>query len=167
MRRALTALLLAAAATPAMAETSRPFEVTARLLPGCLVATDAGGRWGTIELGSVAGVPGSVGDATLISTAGAGLSIECTPGTTVNVTADTGDHPAAGERRLQRSGGADTIGYRLFADGAATPWAGAALPLSFAGGAGARLLPVRARAVLTAAAPAGRYTDTVRITLSW
>ncbi|MEH3047325.1 Csu type fimbrial protein [Sphingomonas adhaesiva] len=163
--RAAPALLLIAA-SPAAAETAKPFEVSARILPGCLVATDAGGRWGTIDLGRVAGVPGSIGDATLVSTAGAGLSIECTPGMTVNVTADTGDHAAAGERRLQRSGGTDTIAYRLFADGSSTPWAGAAVPLSFAAG-GTRLLPVRARATLTAPVAAGTYTDTVRITLSW
>ncbi|MEH3035885.1 MAG: spore coat U domain-containing protein [Sphingomonas adhaesiva] len=160
------ALPLALIAAPAAAETAKPFEVSARILPGCLVATDAGGRWGTIDMGQVAGVPGSIGDATLVSTAGAGLSIECTPGLAVNVTADTGDHPASGERRLQRGGGTDTIPYRLFADGSATPWAGSALPLSFATG-GTRRLPVRARATLTTPARAGTYTDTVRITLTW
>lgn len=163
MRAALPLLFVAA---PVAAETAKPFEVSARILPGCLVATDAGGRWGTIDMGQVSGVPGSIADATLVSSAGAGLSIECTPGLSVNVTADTGDHPAAGERRLLRGGGTDTIAYRLFADGSATPWTGGPLPLSFATG-GTRLVPVRARATLTTSARAGTYTDTVRITLTW
>lgn len=150
---------------PLAAETTRSFEVAARVVPGCVVATDAGGRWGTIDLGTTPGAAATSVEATLLSTAGSGLSIECTPGVTGSLSADTGDHPASGARRLQRTGSTDTIGYRLYADGGTTPWTTGTVPLAFT--AGPRIVPILAVATLTGPTTAGRYTDTVRVTLSW
>jgi len=161
---AITALALCAAG-PARAETVKPFEVTARIVSGCIVAQDAAGRWGTINLGSVSGVAGDSAQATLLSTAGAGLVIECTPGLSATLSADNGDHPSGGERFLQAAGGTGTIRYRLYANGGSTPWAGGTVPLTFA--TGAQVIPVRAVATLAGPTAAGIYTDTVRITLSW
>lgn len=158
----VTALL---AAGPLAAETTRTFEVAARIVPGCTVATDAGGRWGTVALGSTPGATAATVEATLLSTLASGLSIECTPSVTAALTADAGDHPSGGERYLARTGGGGTVRYRLYADGGTTPWTGAALPLAFAGGP--RVVPVRAVATVAGPTAAGSYTDTVRVTLSW
>lgn len=152
-------------AAPATAEVAKPFEVTARVVAGCAVATDAGGRWGTIDLGRVAGAPGAAAEGALLSVAGAGLGIECTPGVSASLTADAGDHPLSGERRLGRTGGNETIGYRLYVDGAAAGWTGAAVALAFSGGR--RVVPIRAVATLAAPVPAGTYADAVRVTLTW
>ena len=159
------ALAVAGVAGPAAAETVQSFQISARIVSGCIVAADAGGRWGAVNLGSVAGIAGTTASATLLSGAGAGISIECTPGLTASLIADGGDHPAGGERYLQRASGAGTIRYQLFADGAATPWTNGAVPLAFTGAA--RLVPIRAVATLAAPAAAGVYSDTVRVTLSW
>ncbi len=168
-RRAGLALAMLSLVTPwagAGAETARPFAVSARIVAGCSIAADAAGRWGAIDLGTVSGAAaGTTAQGALVSTVGAGIAIECTPGLSATLSADTGDHPdGGGGRRLMLSGGTATIGYILYADGATTPWT-AALPLSF--GTGQRLLPVRAVATLAGPAPAGRYTDTIRVTLSW
>jgi len=157
--------LAACATSPSAAETVKPFEVTARIVSGCVVVQDAAGRWGTINLGSTAGVAGTSAQATLLSTAGAGLVIECTPGLLATLSADNGDHPSNGERFLQAAGGAATIRYRLYANGGSTPWSGTAVPLAFV--TGAQVIPVRAVATLAGPAAAGTYTDTVRVTLSW
>jgi spore coat protein U-like protein len=160
----LAAALLPCAAIPVAAETSRSFEVSARIVAGCSVAADTAGRWGTIALGSVAGVPGSSAGATLVSVAGAGIAIDCTPGLSATLSADAGDNPDGTARRLKLAGGAATIGYTLFADGSQSAWS-APLPLTFAGTT--RLVPIRAAAALSAPAAAGTYADTVRVTLSW
>ena len=158
-------LTVAGLACPVSAETVQSFQISARIVAGCVVAADAGGRWGAVDLGSVAGVAGTTASATLLSTAGAGISIECTPGLSAALTADGGDHPAGGARYLQRASGAGTIRYQLFADNAATPWTNGTVPLAFSGAA--RLVPIRAVATLAAPAAAGVYSDTVRVTLTW
>lgn len=165
MIRALPlAILLAASA--AQAETRRDFQVSAAIVAGCAVALDAGGRWGRIDLGTVAGTDTGAVEAEILAAAGAGLRLDCTPGVTARVTADAGEHGVGGARRLAHGSGA-TVPYELFADGSATPWRDGAIPVSFAAGVHRRTLPIRARAALTGALPAGRYADTVRVTLTW
>ncbi|WP_188658357.1 Csu type fimbrial protein [Sphingomonas metalli] len=151
-------------AAPVGAETTKSFQVSAQIVAGCIVVANGQGSWGAIDLGSVAGTAGASAQGSLISTAGAGVSIECTPGLSATLAIDTGDHPAGSQRRLGLMGGTATIPYQLYVDGAATAFAGST-PLSFT--AGPRLVPIRAVATLAAPAAAGRYTDTVRVTLSW
>lgn len=162
---AIAAALALAGTAPCGAETSRSFEVAASVVAGCLIATDAGGRWGNADLGSVPGVAGTSVEAAVISTAGAGLSIECTPGVSASLAADNGDHAAGGERYLMRAGGTATIRYRLYANGGTAPWAASTLPLVFT--AGPRVVPLRAVATLAGPAAAGTYTDTIHVTLGW
>lgn len=164
-RGALAVAIAIFAAGTAAAETSKSFEVTGRIVPGCAVITDGGGRWGVIDLGRVAGVAETSAEGVLLSAAGAGVSIECTPGVSASLFADQGDHPAGGERHLKRAGGEETIRYRLYADGERVAWSNAAAPLAFTGGR--RTVPIRAIAMLAAPAAAGTYTDTVRVTLTW
>ncbi len=154
---------LIAATAPARAETAASFRVSASVSRGCRIVTDDANRLGSIDLGSVAGLRSRTVEGALISAAGAGVSVECTPGVSASLSADKGEHPSGGERQLKLTTGLALIPYRLFADGQAAPWTDA-LPLP---SGGRRLIPVRAVATLAGPAVAGTYTDTVRVTLSW
>ncbi len=158
-----SAMVLPAAA----ADRRQSFEVSASVVRGCVVTAEAGGRWGAISLGTVNGLPGTSATGTLLSGGVAGLALSCTPGTRVNVTADAGDHAVAGQRRLQRNGGNEALGYALYADGGTTAWTTQAVTLTFADDVARRMLPVTASATLAQAMPAGTYTDTVRVTLTF
>lgn len=160
-------LAMAVSAAPATAGTrTASFQVAAAIVTGCAVATDASGRWGTIDLGTIAGAGAKVASGALLSARLAGLQLSCTPGTTVSVTADAGDHASGGQRQLA-GGGSAVIPYVLYANGSATAWTTQAVALSFPAGVSAQALPVRASAAISSPVPAGTYTDTVRITLSF
>jgi spore coat protein U-like protein len=167
---AVAALLIAAGWTsPGVAETSRAFRVGAIIANGCAISADAGGGdWGTIDLGSVDGLGGGSVQASLTTATAAGLQLDCTPGMTVNLTADNGGQPLNGVRQLvHATRPADRVPYQLFANGSQTPWTSQAIPLAFAVGTSRLSLPVQARAVVPRGVVAGRYSDVVRITVTW
>jgi spore coat protein U-like protein len=150
------------------AETSKSFSVTAVIATGCAVATDGAGHWGQINLGTVNGAIGGSASASLLNSGISDLRINCTPGTTVNVTADNGDHATGGARRLgHATDAASFVPYTLYANGSQTPWTSQSIGLSFPVGTSQRLLPVSAQATVPAATRAGTYSDTVRVTVSW
>lgn len=150
----------------AEAQTREDFQVSAAIVAGCSVALDGGGAWGRIDLGTVAGTGTGAVEAAITSAGGAGLRLDCTPGTTASLSADAGEHGAGGTRRLAHGSGA-TVAYELFVDGDPAPWRDRAIPVSFPAGVRRRSVPIRARAILAGALPAGRYADTVRVTLTW
>lgn len=169
MRSALLAAGLAVAVSPGPAAAgtkTASFQVAAAIVTGCTVATDANGRWGTINLGTVAGAGNTSAAGTLLSGGSAGLQLRCTPGANVNIAADAGDHASGGQRRLAGNG-SSTIPYALYANGSATAWTTQTVALSFPVGVSAQTLPVRATATITGPVAAGTYSDTVRITLSF
>lgn len=164
--RVLPVAIFCTAALPATAQTTQSFTVGATIVPGCRVETIAGGSWGRIDLGTVPGTASGTVEADLIA-AGTGIAIECTPGTTATVRADTGQNATGGVRALARTtGGAARLPYRLILD-SGTEWTTQAIALGFTQATPVRRLPVRGRAVLPGALAAGRYTDTVHITISW
>jgi spore coat protein U-like protein len=153
---------------PAAAETSKSFVVSADIVTGCLVATNAAGNWGKIDFGSVSGVQSGTVDADLLSGSLSGLQISCTPGTVLSATADTGNQPSGGVRQLGLAGNASArIAYQLYANGGTTPWTTQAIAVAFPIGTQTVALPVKGRATLAGSQRAGNYSDTVRITLSW
>jgi spore coat protein U-like protein len=158
----VSALVLA---VPAHAQTRTDFAVSARIVAGCLIAVDANGALGQIDLGTVPGTARTPVEADLVSTVGTGLSIECTPGTTVSLTADAGQYGVAGNRYL--ASGANRIPYRLLIGAGSTQWGSQAVPLSFPAGGGSQQLGLRGRAILSGDHAAGTYADTVRVTLTW
>lgn len=161
----MMALLVPAAAR---AETQKSFTVSAIIATGCSVAADGAGHWGQINLGSVNGATGGFVSASLLNGGVSDLRINCTPGTSVNVTADNGDYASGGTRRLRHaSESASFVPYALYANGSQTAWSSQAIGLSFPIGTSQRLLPVRAEATVPAATRAGSYSDTVRVTVSW
>jgi spore coat protein U-like protein len=161
-------MVLGLAAPPAGAETSKSFSVTAVIATGCSVVTDGAGHWGQINLGTVNGALGGTASASLLNSGLSDLRINCTPGTSVNVTADNGNHASGGTRRLEHTTQTGNfVSYTLYANGSQTPWTSQSIPLSFPVGTSQRLLPVSAQAIVPAATRAGAYADTVRVTVSW
>jgi spore coat protein U-like protein len=143
-------------------------QVSATIVKGCTIAATGAGQWGSIDFGTVNGMAQGTTDASLISTAGAGIQLECTPGTTISVSADNGTHASNGVRRLGLNGGTTaTVSYQLFADGSTTPWTTQALSIAFPVGTSKRSLPVLGRATFARPMTAGAYSDTVRVTITW
>lgn len=171
MRAALAAVAIAIAILVAtmpvavQAQTRADFSVSARIVNGCAVALDAGGVVGRIDFGALPGTASQSVEADLLSGGGTGIAIECTPGGTASVSADMGDHASGGERRM--SSGTNHIAYRLLLGGGPGEWGTQPVTLSFPAGGSAQRLAIRGRAMLTGAHVAGRYSDTVRVTVSW
>lgn len=171
MRRLLLLLAVALLTGPAAAQDRRAaFRVSATVAAGCTVTSDgagAGGSWGRIDLGSVAGVGGAVASGGVVSNGVAGLMIGCTPETSASLTADAGENALAGQRRLRRAGGGAAIPYQLRVGAGADPWNLQPIALAFPAGVSRRTLPVSATATLSGATAAGTYSDTVRLTLTF
>lgn len=165
MHPVLLSVAVAILAVPAHAQTHADFAVSARVVNGCAVSIDGGGALGRIDFGSLPGTASQSVEADLLSSSGAGIAIECTPGATANLSADMGDHAAGGERRLGH--GTNRIAYRLLVGSGATVWGSQSVALSFPVGGGTQRLAVKGRAILTGAHAAGHYTDTVRVTVTW
>lgn len=165
---ALGVCMASAAAGPALAITQQSFHVAADIVNGCAVTTGGSGNWGDIALGTVAGTLAGTVEADLLSGAASGIQIDCTPGMTVNITADNGLQPLAGVRRLAIGGDLTTpIPYQIYANGSTTPWTTQAIPLVFPVGTSHQLLPVHAKATLSGSTKSGAYQDTIHVTLAW
>lgn len=157
---------VAGLAAPVAAQTTQSFAVGATIVPGCRVETVAGGNWGRINLGTVPGTTTGTIEADLLAS-GTGIAIECTPGTTASVRADGGQNAVGGVRALVRTtGGSVRLPYRLILD-SGSEWTTQAIALDFTQADPVRRLPVKGRAVLPGALAAGRYVDTVQITITW
>lgn len=169
MRAALASVAIAipGAIVPVVvqAQTRADFSVSARIVNGCAVALDTGGVVGQIDFGTLPGTASQSVEADLLSSGGTGIAIECTPGATASVSADMGDHASGGERRM--GSGTNHIAYRLLLGSGPGEWATQPVTLSFPAGGSAQRLALRGRAILTGVHAAGRYSDTVRVTVSW
>lgn len=164
---ALQASSIWAAAIP----TTTSFAVNAAIVAGCMVSGNAaqvtGVAFGQVDFGTHSAVTPSV----LWVMAGAGsggqASIQCTPGTTVQVTVNSGLHALGAQRRMA-SGAGGYIPYALDLMAGLTLPLAPNVPASLALGATATPLPVRATVVMPGSGlAAGLYTDTVQVTLSW
>lgn len=153
-------------ATPTQAATTRLFLVSATIVNGCAV-TQAAGSWGKIDFGTVSGMTTGTMDANLLLSGVSGLSLECTPGVAATLTADSGNNALSGQRRMVQAGVVPGVPYALFANGSTTPWTTQSIALSFPVGSTRQLVPVKGRATLPGTLRAGKYVDTVRITITW
>ncbi len=164
-------MLQGAPAVPASIPTTGSFAVNAAIVRGCVVAGGGGQTtgldFGTLDFGTHSAV--RVGTETRLAGSGSGgqARIQCTPGTTVQVTVDAGQHALGPQRRLSNNAGA-FVPYSLQL--AATP-AAALLPNVPAGlalEATAAALPLQGTVSFPGfGLPAGAYSDTVQVTLSW
>ena len=95
------------------------------------------------------------------------LSILCSPGSTPVLTVGAGNHDSSGSHYL--NSGTSNVAYRLFTDAARTDeiTIGRQIALGTATSA-AIAIPIYARATHTGSVlPAGKYTDTVQIVLTF
>lgn len=161
--------LLGGTATPI--PTSASFAVNATVSTGCLVVSNptqiSGIQFGTLDFGSQSAVSGAAATAWLASGGGSMAQVQCTSGAAVTITIDGGLHAQGTQRRL-KYGTSHYLPYNLYTSGSmATSYApGVGVPLDTT--VGATALPVYGRAVPPSSGlPAGQYTDTVQVILSW
>lgn len=171
---ALSALAATAViATPAHAGTSSgTIGVSLNVSAACAVnggtATSGSlGQLGAIAFADQPGVFGSV-DGTMVATGGgSSLSILCSPGLTPAMTIGSGSHDSSSVRHLA-NGGAE-VAYQLFSDPGRTSELAIGQQVNLGTATSTALtLPLYARVNGGGTAlPAGAYTDTVQVTLSW
>ncbi len=144
---------------------SQSFQVAATVVAGCLI--NGGPTIGKLDFGSQAGSDRRLFTASMVQNTA--FSLACSPGTTLNMRIDGGSHYTR-QRNLQRVGGTELIGYRLYSDAGLTPAnaipVGQDVSLSYSD-ANHIVLPVYGALQLSGMSPSGTYTDTLTVTLSW
>lgn len=177
-RRALAALLAVVASwgglfSPAHAETTAQFDVSATVTSGCLVdglgASGNAGTIGTLDFGTDSTFSTATRSASTASTQT--IRLRCTPGLALAMSVDGGDHAAAGTRHLQLgSNSGARIAYTVCRD------AGCTLPIAIGGSASVAVtpvnsddvrLPIFATLTLPGALLPGAYSDMLTVTLTW
>ena len=161
--RALAAgiALLGAAPTAALAGTaSSTMSVTATVTANCTVSTTA------LAFGNVDTISGSNFDNT------GSLSIRCTNGTAWSATAGVGSGPLAGYANRKMTAGANVLNYNIYTTAARTVvWGDGSSSTSPIGGTGtgnAQSVTVYGRVGSgQTSVPAGAYTDTVAVTVTY
>lgn len=157
----------------ARAETSANFDVTAAIVPGCLVdgvgSSGNAGLIGTLDFGSDSSL--SVASHSATTTTNQSVRLRCTPGVILSMSIDGGTHSASGARNLQLgANSAARIAYSVCRDAACNQ------PIAIGGTTGSTVtaansndvrLPIYAALTLPGHLPAGSYTDTLTITLTW
>lgn len=157
-RAGLALAILSALATPALAQSSATFGVSATVLPSCTVV---GG--GTLAFGIVS--PGTQADGSVLVTA------TCTVGTpyTLSLNAGNGSGATMTDRRM--TSGSDTLSYGLFRDAARSqPWGDGTGGSTTQGSTGTGLtqsFTVYGRVPASATATVGVYTDTITVTATY
>lgn len=162
---AMTVCLLC---TPfAQAVTTQSFLVAATITPGCSVTAGTGGVLGSLNFGTRSGV--ATGQVSTSFVPNGSLSIACTPGVSLSMSIDGGQHYAS-VRRMQRASGTDVVAYRLYSSSslAANSEIGVnqAIPVTYTNSNNIAL-PLFGVALLTGFSPAGTYSDQLTVTLSW
>lgn len=143
---------------------TKTFAVTAQIVAGCgLVGTER--NFGLLDFGTQ---PAVASGRVSAGAQGSVLQIECTPGTLLRLAVDGGLQPGAAgtQRNLQGPGGA-LIAYRLYVDASLTQALGigqtVSIPVS-----GVISLPIYGALDLPGGtSPAGTYTDTAQVTVSY
>ncbi len=158
----------ALAATPVPG--SATFLVSATVTAGCWVVGNisqtSGIGFGLLDFGTRSAIQPSSYTASISMGGASPAMVQCTPGATVTMTVDGGQNALGGQRRMRS--GTHYVAYTLTtlpgAGVAITPGAGMTVDAS----AGPTLLPVFGNAnVPGTGLPAGLYTDTVQVVLSW
>ncbi|MDU9393987.1 spore coat U domain-containing protein [Pseudomonas japonica] len=158
-------LALVAAVVPATldAATSSTFLVNATIQAGCLVVGGVS-NYGNLDFGSYSALSTAAATTAL---GGTTVTLQCTPGTTLNMAVDGGQNNN-GSRNLKRGTGSNLQVYQLFRDAAFSQALGInqSVAVSYSDPTAIKL-PIYARAQLSGALPAGTYTDVLQVTLTW
>ena len=142
--------------------TTATFQVGAGIVAGCLV-TSTGGTYGSLNFGTYPALSTSPVSVTLVG----GVTLQCTPGVTVSMQVDGGLHNTSG-RHLQIGSGSARVAYQLFQDAAHSQSLGIAQSVNVPyTNANAISLPIFGYVLLPGNQPAGAYSDTVQVQLSY
>ncbi|CDO35419.1 Spore coat U domain protein [Novosphingobium sp. KN65.2] len=163
--------LAAVLSTPAMADTTTTFQVSATVVSGCEINGalasngEVLGRYGQLDFGTHSSL--STDTASAAIAADAGLTLSCTPGIALSMALGAGQHGSA-TRNMQAAGSSDLLPYRLYRDPAFSNemQIDQAYAITFADPE-AIALPIYGRVVLSGDKPPDTYSDTVVLTLSW
>lgn len=170
---ALAAVMVVVASAGVLARQnvgSQDFTVNAEVVEGCVLIGTTGTSgldFGILDFGSApaivaAELPGSAMTGSLAT------QLWCTPGLSMQVSVDAGQHASGGQRMLARSGGGQ-VPYALFVDSGhsvAIPPGG---PVGVTAPPGGLIdLPIYGLASVPGGAlMPGSYTDTLQVTVSW
>nr|WP_232796081.1 spore coat U domain-containing protein [Citrobacter rodentium] len=158
---------LAAVVSPVSAVTTQSFQLSATITPGCSVTTGSGAALGSLNFGSYSGVENRQVSSQFVPNAA--LTLACTPGVALSMTVDGGRYYGS-VRNMQRDGGTQRVGYRLYSTSSLTANSeiGVNQPVSVTYTNSNNIaLPLFGVAFLTGFSPAGNYSDLLTVTLSW
>lgn len=151
--------------------TSATFAVGATVQNGCLVAGAPGQTsglvFGALQFGSFSALSTGLQSTALGPSGGSQALLQCTAGTTVQLTIDGGLHPLAGQRRLSNGNGF-FLPYTLLLTTLGNLPVQPNLPIGVAIGSAPQPLPLQGSVLLPGlGVGAGTYSDTVQVTVSW
>lgn len=136
---------------------SFPFQVTATVPNHCSISTAT-----DLDFGTVPGLIDSHRDQT--ST----VTVSCTGRTPWRMSMDDGRHAAGGQRRMRQEEGPNHVRYELYRDPARTQrWGDGASRLQGTGTGSTQTLTVYGRVQGGQAVPAGSYSDTITVTVTY
>lgn len=159
-------------ATPAATiPTGATFAVGATVQNGCLVAGSPGQTtglvFGALNFGSFSALSAGLQAAALGPAGGSQALLQCTAGTSVQLTIDGGLHALAGQRRLSNGNGF-FLPYTLVLTTLGNLPVPANQPIGLALGSSPQPLPLSGTVLLPGlGAGAGIYSDTLQVTVSW
>ena len=164
-RHGCAALLLLGAGVlplPLTAATSQSFQVSATVVPGCLVVGGVS-SYGSLNFGSQSALASHTVRVALT----AGVQLQCTPGVTLNMTVDGGQYNNSG-RHMQLSTGSNRVAYQLFRDAGYSQslGIGQTVAVAYADANNIRL-PIYGQVQLPGNQPGGTYNDVLQVPLSW
>ena len=157
------ALLCAAGVPlPLAAVTSQSFLVSATVTAGCLVVGGVS-NYGSLNYGSQSAL--ATGTVRVALTGD--VQLQCTPGVSVSMQVNGGLNNVSG-RHLKMGSGTAQIAYQLFQDAARTQSLGIAQSVNVPyTNANAISLPIYGYVVLPGNQPAGTYSDTLQVQISY
>lgn len=147
------------------------FQVSADVVEGCSYegsTAQSGIPFGSISFGSHPATANGTITASVMSGSGS-FVLRCAPGSELQMTVSGGQHQLSANRHLKRSGGTQTLAYRLYLDAARSVAIPAGLPISVTIPASGELpIPIYAEIDLgNGAKYAGIYSDSLSVSIVW
>ncbi len=163
-----TAGLLTVCCNNVLAVTTQSFQVSATIAAGCSVTTGTGGVMGSLNFGTHTGVESSRVSTSFVPSSS--LLLACTPGVALSMSINGGQNYGSSVRNMVRGGGTERVPYRLYTssslNAASEIGVNQAVSITYSNSNNISL-PLFGAAQLTGFSPAGSYTDTLTVTLSW
>jgi len=154
----LAALVLFAPGPAIAGDDTDTFTVTANVLATCEITAN------DLDFGDYNPVAATNLDASTT------LSLTCTNGTPYQVSLDLGDGAGASAAQRYMVNGGDSLGYTLYRNAGRTLVWGETLGADTLAGTGtgsAAAIDIFGRVPMQQAAPAGAYSDTITVTVTW